>query len=118
MIPIRSVHLLVLATLVALSSACSEPPGAPSDYEELLAYVFEHAGDEDDEALAAGLENLHAWLQESSRLESVLEGYVIDALPESAVANLDSQSRTAAGARLTGQRHQAGRPTSSHETGN
>ena len=99
MISIRAALLLVLATLMTLSAACSEPPGAPSDYEELLAYVFEHAGDEEDEALAAGLENLHAWLQDSSRLESVLEGYVIDELPQAAVTGLDDKERTSAGAR-------------------
>ena len=90
---------LALLVSLTLTGACSEPPGAPSEYEDLLAYVFEHAGDEDDAELAAGLENLHAWLQDSSRLESVLEGYVIDALPESAVSGLDDQDRTAAGAR-------------------
>ena len=95
----RSAQMLSLLLLALVASACSEPPGAPSEYEDLLAYVFEHAGDEDDEALAAGLENLHAWLQDSSRLESVLEGYVIDELPESAVNGLDDVTRTSAGAR-------------------
>ena len=97
------VHLfpasMALLLTLTWSVACAEPPSAPSEYEDLLAYVFEHAGDEEDEALAAGLENLHAWLQDSSRLESVLEGYVIDELPQSAVAGLDAQERSASGAR-------------------
>lgn len=86
--------------LLALSfgfSACSSPPEAPSDLETLLGYLFEHMEDENPEALAVGLENLHAWFQKDEQLKRAREGFLIENLPQEAVSNLDDRMRDTEG---------------------
>jgi hypothetical protein len=72
--------------LVALSLVCvgcAAPPDAPDKLEDLAAYLFDHAGDEDPEALKAGVDNLDRWLD--AHLEAAREGYTIDTLSTAAI---------------------------------
>ena len=62
--------------LFLLASACSPPVEAPVEFDDLCAFVFEHASDEDPEALAKGVVNLQNWLEQHR--ESVEEGYVVN----------------------------------------
>jgi hypothetical protein len=63
--------------LIALGLlGCKRPPEAPAELSELCSYVFEHMGDEDDEALAAGVENLAAWFS-ANGLEDPEEGFEV-----------------------------------------
>ena len=78
-------HALSLLTLIAVTGC--RPAEAPEDYEELVGFLFEHAADEDEAELIAGLENLHLWL-EGENLATAEEGVSIQNLPESAVTDL------------------------------
>jgi hypothetical protein len=75
-------------------AACRPPPEAPEDLHELAAYLYEHAWDEDQEALVVGLEQLTTWLEGNEDL--AYEGYEVGSLSEAAVDALDEQDRTTA----------------------
>lgn len=64
------------------------PPSPPEGLEELLSYVFEHAGDEDPIELAQGVVELHAWYQDDQNLEAGREGFVITKLSAEALESL------------------------------
>ncbi len=81
------IPLLLLGLL-----ACSPPPEAPEDLHGLAAYLYEHAWDEDQEALVAGLEQLTSWLEANG--EQAYEGYEVGALSEAAVDALDDRDRS------------------------
>ena len=66
---------LLLPALVGCLS-CSTPVEAPVAFDGLCAFVFEHASDEDPEALAQGVVNLQSWLERNR--DSVEEGYVVN----------------------------------------
>ena len=66
---------LLLPALVGCLS-CSTPVEAPVEFDDLCAFVFEHASDEDPEALAQGVVNLQSWLERNR--DSVEEGYVVN----------------------------------------
>lgn len=51
--------------LLPLLLGCQGPPQAPAELSELCSYFFTHMGEEDDEALAMGIENLAAWFAEN-----------------------------------------------------
>lgn len=53
------------ALLFPLLLGCKGPPQAPAELSELCSYFFTHMGEEDDEALAMGIENLAAWFGEN-----------------------------------------------------
>ena len=73
------VMLKPLLSLVLISaSACSAPVTAPVEFDDLCAFVFEHAADEDQEALKLGIVNLQNWLDQNRA--SVEEGYVVNNL--------------------------------------
>lgn len=80
---------------VALSLSC-RPPDAPVEYEELVSYIFEHAADDDDAALLAGLENLTLWLS-GENLEAAEDGMTISNLSSSAAAELEGHAHTTDG---------------------
>ena len=66
---------LLLPALVG-GLSCSTPVEAPVAFDDLCAFVFEHASDEDPEALAQGVVNLQSWLERNR--DSVEEGYVVN----------------------------------------
>jgi len=80
---------------VLLSIGC-RPPEAPEGYEDLVGFVFEHAGDESEDELIAGLDNLSAWL-DGENLETAEGGVTIKTLPQSAVENLDEHAHAVEG---------------------
>lgn len=55
--------------------ACGRPPPAPEQLDELMAWTFAHAADEDPRSLEEGCENLSAWLDQN--LAETLEGYEV-----------------------------------------
>ncbi len=94
----RLKQTLSLVLLVFLFG-CDAPPKAPSEYEALLGYLFEHMEDEGDEELVLGLENLYDWLQIPANFSSASDGYQIRNLASEAVDALDEKSRNADGLR-------------------
>ena len=87
---------LAYAPLLWALIACEEgPPQAPTDYESQASYLFEHMGDEGDEALRAGLTELRRWLEEdSARQSALLSGYHVSQLEASAVVGLTERVYT------------------------
>ncbi len=86
-----------LAGLLALGvgiSGCA-PPDAPKKLEYLCGYLFNHIGDEDDDALEEGARNLRAWLAEGDNFIETQGGYSITKLPEKTVDALDGRNRSA-----------------------
>ncbi len=71
-------HLSLVAA-AALLVGCKRPPEAPGDLSELCSYVFEHMGDDDPDALAAGVENLAVWF-DANGLEGPEEGYEVTSI--------------------------------------
>lgn len=93
----QALYLLVFLFI----NGCDAPPKAPSQYEALLGYLFEHMEDETDEALVLGLglENLYDWLEVPTNFSSASNGTQIRNLADEAVDALDEQSRNSAGLR-------------------
>ena len=91
------VYRLITVLSISLGLGCSNPPQAPDDLETLLGYLFEHMDDDDPEALTIGLENLYVWFQDDAQLQRAREGFLINNLPENAVARLDDKERSASG---------------------
>jgi len=83
-----------LALLITLLVGCKAPPEAPTQLEELAAYVFAHAWDDDTEELEAGVVNLDAWLSKGGNLESTIEGYQITQLDQETVDAIDDNDRS------------------------
>ena len=87
--------LLSLCCLLALSACEVAPPSAPDSYEEQVGYLFEHMGDENDEALRAGLRELRRWVEEDgARKSELLSGYQVSRLSPSAVVPLEGREFT------------------------
>jgi len=82
--------------LVSVLLLGCRPPEAPEDYEELVGFIFEHAGDEDEAELLAGLGNLSAWLA-GENLALAEEGVSIAALPDSAISDLSGHTHSTEG---------------------
>ena len=89
------VHFTIPAMFWFGASACRAPE-APQEYEDLVGYIFEHADDEDDALLLAGLSNLTTWL-EGDNLTSAEGGLTIESLPDSAVEGLSGHAHTTEG---------------------
>lgn|GEM_PF-2058146 len=84
----RAAPLLVPILLLASPLAgCKRPPSAPGELSELSSYFFEHMADEDDAALAAGVENLAAWYQDNG-LSEPEDGFEVKAMSTEAAYGL------------------------------
>ena len=92
-------QLLVFGCAILCAWGCDSPPSAPSEYEALLGYLFEHMSDEDDSELVVGLENLYEWLQEPENFGAASAGYQIKNLEDASVNALDDENRSASGLR-------------------
>ena len=84
----------ILLLVVLGTSACTPPPDAPADLENLSEYIFAHMGDEDTRELEAGLINLRTWLETGTNLESTKEGYTVNDLKDESVNALDDVERS------------------------
>ncbi|MFM2245286.1 MAG: hypothetical protein RL071_1360 [Pseudomonadota bacterium] len=91
--PRRRPAALPLLAPLALLTACRPPPDAPEKLEDLCGYLYDHIGDEDDEALAVGLTNLRAWLDKGDNFAATVEGYSITQLDQDTVDKLDDRPR-------------------------
>ena len=87
--PIRTTPTLVALSVTALMG-CKAPPEAPKELEELAAFLFDHAADEDPEALEVGVANLDAWL--STRVDEAREGYTVSRLSADAIEGVGVDS--------------------------
>ena len=92
-------YQIILTVLFATFMACDAPSEAPSEYEALLGYLFEHVEDEEDTELRQGLENLFEWLEVPANFSDASAGYQIRNLADDAVNALDEQTRSAGGLR-------------------
>ncbi len=82
-----------LVFLTPLVVACKAPPQAPAKLEELATYIFQHMGDEEPDALEAGVANLDVWL--SDNIESAREGYTVSKLSAKAMEDVGVDSKFA-----------------------
>ena len=85
-----------LLSLPLLAAIGCRPAEAPEDYEALVGFLFEHAADEDDAELVAGLDNLSEWLT-GANLETAEDGVTIDSLSASAIDGLAGHEHSVEG---------------------
>lgn len=85
-------RILVLAMAAA---GCAAPSQAPEELNQLTAFIFEHAQDEDSALLQQGVANLETWM--SKRLDETKDGYVVDNLTTESVGQLDQCTRDISG---------------------
>ena len=84
---ILSPTLLITGILFLCLTGCGDrPPTAPSEFQELSSFLFEHMMDEDPQDLALGLENLYQWVVDNHQSSS--KGYVINQLTPEAMASM------------------------------
>ena len=88
---------LGLGWVAGLLAGCHRLPEAPAEFRDQCAWVFEHAWDDDPEALVAGLDRMHDWLATEWDPEADADGFVVDAPSEEAMDALDEEDRTSAG---------------------
>ncbi len=81
--------------VLALLAACSRPPDAPKELDDLVGFMFAHTMDEENDYLAVGGDNLAAWMD--TRLEETLDGYAVNNLTQESLDALDDQERTSIG---------------------
>ncbi len=86
--------LVNVALVGAFAMGCA-PPDAPARLENLCGYIFDHIGDEDDDALVEGVVNLRTWLGKGDNFALTQEGYSITQLGEQVVDDLDGRNRSA-----------------------
>lgn len=79
-----------LITNFVLSGCAERPKEAPTDFQELTSFLYEHLNDEDPEELQLGLENMFKWLNENP--SSVQRGYTVKNLSQAAI---DSTGKSA-----------------------
>ena len=72
---------------------CRPPPDAPAKLEDLCGYLYDHIGDEEDDALQEGLRNLRVWIDKGDNFAATEEGYSITELAQSTVDKLDNRER-------------------------
>ena len=75
--------------------ACSAPPEAPRELDELVGYFFSNVPVEDEAVLTAGGDNLDRWME--TRLAETLDGYSVKVLSQETLDALDDRARPAAG---------------------
>ena len=79
--------LLTMSLFFCCLAGCGDrPPTAPSEFQELSNFLFEHMMDDDPRDLALGLENLHKWMVDHH--DSSKKGYVINQLTAEAMASM------------------------------
>lgn len=101
-------RLLAPLALVPYATGCRPLPDAPVELDQLCAYLFEHANDEDDtRAVEAGAINLDAWLDVN--IDATIEGYAVDTLSDDAVNALGDGERSLDGVKgaAVGHTHEA-----------
>jgi hypothetical protein len=70
---------------------CAErPKDAPTDFQELTSFLYEHMLDEDPEELRLGVENMYRWL--NSHTKSVQRGYTVKKLSKEAILTTGKNS--------------------------
>ena len=74
-----------------LLTACGKVVEAPTAFNDLAAFIFQHQPDEDQAELQAGLEELAAWL-ETDWVDDE-QGYEVAILSQDAMDALDEQDR-------------------------
>jgi hypothetical protein len=79
--------LCLIALLVP--AGCSPPPQAPTEFDDLCAFIFAHRDDSDLETLQLAVDNLQAWLK--SNRESVEEGYVVQNIDPKVVEEMEGK---------------------------
>lgn len=78
---------LVLAAM--MTTGCHSAVEAPTDFDALLIFLFDHFDDEEPDHLIAGVENLMAYV-DGHRLE-LKQGYVVDNLTPAVVERIEGE---------------------------
>ncbi|MFZ9886289.1 MAG: hypothetical protein ACO3JL_02200 [Myxococcota bacterium] len=86
----------ILVLVMAFVGCTPAPETAPSDYEDLLRFVFAHFRDDDPAALREGIEKLGEFMTDPAFRESAEAGQYVNPLSEESVDALDDQDRSAA----------------------
>ncbi|MEC7983542.1 MAG: hypothetical protein VX278_00175 [Myxococcota bacterium] len=76
--------------ILSLFFACKAPVEAPTDLNELLAYIYQHTMDTEEEELLAGLQNL-AQFTEDNR-DALIEGYTVTPLTAAAIETTGTEA--------------------------
>ena len=98
--------MIVLLSLVGVYSCADRPNTAPTDFQELTSFLYEHMLDDDPEELKFGLENMYLWLNENT--SSIRKGYTVKKLTAEAIATTGKNSNPSdliGGAALTAHGH-------------
>lgn len=77
--------------LCLLAVACTKPPDAPADLDELSGYLFNNVTTEDPAYLEAGVLNLDLWLEDN--FGALAEGYTVRNLDQASVDALPGTDR-------------------------
>tara|TARA_Y100001934_G_C12330367_1_gene764741 strand:+ start:758 stop:1516 length:759 start_codon:yes stop_codon:yes gene_type:complete len=72
-----------------LTTGCHSAVEAPTDFDALLIFLFDHFDDEEPDHLIAGVENLMAYV-DGHRLE-LKQGYVVDNLTPAVVERIEGE---------------------------
>jgi hypothetical protein len=85
---------VALTSLLLGAGACSPPPDAPTELDELSAYLFAHFEDDDDRVMPDGLANLDAFFADVDLgLDWADLAYGLDPLTEDDSADVDHPDR-------------------------
>lgn len=84
-----------LCLLIALALVACRPPEAPTELDDLCAFLFAHHPDDDAAWMQAGMEQLGIWLDE--QLAEAADGYEVTGLDEDMVDVLDGVDRSTEG---------------------
>lgn len=80
---------------MAFLGCAPAPEPAPSDYEDLLRFLFSHFRDEDPASLQTATERIGTFMADAAFRESAEAGQYVNSLSEDSVDALDEQDRSA-----------------------
>jgi hypothetical protein len=84
--------LRILAPLLLLNGcSCSPPTEAPTEFDDLCAFIFAHRDDAELETLQLATENLQAWL--ATNRSEVEEGYVVRNIDPAVVEEMEGEAK-------------------------
>ena len=91
----RMVHRLPYMLVALLVLSACRPPEAPSDLDDLCAFLFARHPEEDPAWMEAGMEQLRVWLD--AQLAEAADGYEVTGLDEETIDGLDGVDRSTEG---------------------
>lgn len=116
--------MLRQALLLSLTTACTRPPEAPSELDDLARYLYRTWGDEDERVQVAGLTNLEVFLEGADEGAGLTDktgiqarSWELELLEPDDVANLPERpDRDLGGMIALGVAHDSPHPIACHAT--